>query len=165
MVDEEGKVIGGCYGTCDDEFPTSLRAELAAVIACLRRAVTPITIYVDNKAVVQGSAAGRLGTVTAKILAADLWDTYWSLVENFGGGVEILKCKGHATSLDIAEGRATTYTKKGNDGADLYAVAGRDWAEALSPTEEARAMYAEQVKFYRYSLFFQGGMEGGHGRR
>ena len=137
-------------------IPISLRAELAGVIAVLRMAATPITIDVDNLAVVQGSAAGRHVTVSAKNPAADLWDTYWSLVENFGGGVEILKCKGHATSLDIAEGRATTYTKKGNDGADFYAVAGRDWAEALSPTEEARAAYAEQVKFYRYLLFFQG---------
>ena len=128
-----------------------LRAELAAAIACLRRAVTPITIYVDNKAVVQGCAAGRLGTVTAKNPAADLSDTYWGLVEDSGGqGVEVLKCKGHATSVDIAEGRATTFTKNGNDGADYYAVAGRDWAEDLSHTESARGAYAESVNFYRY---------------
>jgi len=125
------------------------------VIAVLRVAVMPITIYVDNKAVVQGSAAGRHATVSAKNPAADLWDMYWSLVENFGGGVEILKCKGHATSVDIAEGRATTFTKHGNDGAGFHAVAGRDWAEALSPTDADRAIYEEQVKFYRYLLFFQ----------
>ena len=41
----------------------------------LRMAATPITIYVDSLAVVQGSAAGRHVTVSAKNLAADLWDT------------------------------------------------------------------------------------------
>ena len=48
-VDEWGNVMGGCDGTCSDEFPTSLRAELVAVIACLRRAATPIIIYDDKK--------------------------------------------------------------------------------------------------------------------
>ena len=72
-VDELGNVTGGCYGTCSDEFPTSLRAELSGVIAVLRMAVMPITIDVDNKAVVQGSAAGRQLTVSAKNHAAALW--------------------------------------------------------------------------------------------
>ena len=65
-VDEFGKVTGGCYGTCSDDFHTSLRVELIAVIQCLRRAATPIRIYVDNNSVVKGSKAVRSETFAVK---------------------------------------------------------------------------------------------------
>ena len=54
LVDESGKVIAGLYGPCPDAFPTSLRAELQAVVQMLRLALPPLTIWVDNKAVVDG---------------------------------------------------------------------------------------------------------------
>ena len=132
---------------------TSLRAELTGAINDLRRAAPPIRIHVDNSSVVKGFAAGKSETVTANNPAADLWRLFWNLIEDFGRGVEILKCKGHATQLDIAEGRATVFTKNGNDGADRYAVYGREWAEDLAPTDYARAEFAETVKFYPYLLF------------
>ena len=40
------------------------------------------------------------------------------MIEQIGEGVEIVKCKGHATELDIAEGRATRFTKNGTGQTD-----------------------------------------------
>ena len=59
LVDDEGHLIAGLYGTCPDRYPTSLRAELYGVMHMLRLAVAPLTIWVDNQNVVSGFVNGR----------------------------------------------------------------------------------------------------------
>ena len=155
-VNEEGAITCGFDGTCDEEFPSALRAELQGVTQCLRHALPQLIIHVDAKLVVDGWFAGRHYCVCAESSAADLWRILWDLLDDIGPGIELVKCKGHATDLDIAEGRATVFTKVGNGHADLYAVTGRELAEDLSPTEVHRKAFKEATSFYRYLLWFCG---------
>ena len=85
-IDEEGKVIGGAYGTCPDYFPSSLRAELWGVLQTLRHAMPPITIFVDNAGVVDGYAKGKEWCCHSGRAAADLWRQLWWKCEDLGGG-------------------------------------------------------------------------------
>ena len=51
-------------------------------------------------------------------------------------GIQIRKCKGHATAADVAAGRATEFTKLGNDHADHYAGKGVDVGAEILPGGE-----------------------------
>ena len=104
LVDDAGAVIASIYGPCPDVFPTSLRAELWAVIQMLELALPPLTIWVDNKNVVDGWARGKTWCCSSSRPAADLWKRFWWLLEDIGEGVLLRKCKGHATSADIERG-------------------------------------------------------------
>ena len=44
MINNEGKVLGGIYGTGPDCFPTSLRAGLWGVLQTLRHGCPPLTL-------------------------------------------------------------------------------------------------------------------------
>ena len=48
LVDAEAKVVAGLYGPCPDPFPSSLRAELRAIIQLLPLASPPLVIWVDK---------------------------------------------------------------------------------------------------------------------
>ena len=54
LVDEEGSIRHGLYGSCPDAFPTSLRAELWGLLKILELALPPLVIWVDNAEVVGG---------------------------------------------------------------------------------------------------------------
>ena len=73
LFNDEAKIIAGLYCTCPDACPTSLRAELWAVIQMLTLALPPLTIWVDNKEVVDGWGRGRTWCCAAVRPAADLW--------------------------------------------------------------------------------------------
>jgi len=151
LVNEDGQVIAGLYGPCPDLFPTSLRAELWAVIQLLHLALPPITIWVDNKGVVDGWARGRVWCCSSARPAADLWLQFWRLVEDIGiEGIQICKCKGHATEADVQAGRSTAFLKRGNDHADHFAGRGADVAEDQVPSEEAHAAYLEAKRWYAW---------------
>ena len=77
IIDDDGLVVAGICGTCPDFFPTSLRAELWAVLQVLRHALPPITIWVDNDGVVGGYARGREWCCNSDRPAADLWRKLW----------------------------------------------------------------------------------------
>ena len=77
MVDEEGLVLFGIYGTCPDFFPTSLRAELWGALQTLRHASPPVTLWVDNDGVVEGFRKGRAWCCDSSRPAADLWKAFW----------------------------------------------------------------------------------------
>jgi hypothetical protein len=134
-----GEVIFGAYGTCPDYFPTSLRAELWALLQVLRHAQPPVTIWVDNAGVVDGFGRGRQWCVASCRPAADLWSLVWQKVEDLGGAdISVVKVKGHATVADIEAGRSTLWQKAGNDHVDHFAKRGSQLAEHLSSTADRR---------------------------
>ena len=62
--------------------------------------------------------------------------------------MEILKCKGHATELDVDEGRATIRRLNGNACADKFPVRGTIVAEARAPPSNTD--FKGITAFYRY---------------
>ena len=121
LVNENGAIQHGLYGSCPDAFPTSLRAELWGLLKMLELAIPPLTVWVDNAGVVNGWHKGPAWCTAAARPAADLWRQVWRVLDDIGGGIVIRKCKGHATEADVAAGRATVFTKTGNEQADHYA--------------------------------------------
>ena len=134
-----------------DAFPTSLRAELWAVLQMLQLALPPLRIYVDNKGVVDGWRRGRTWCCAASRPAADLWSQIWHKLLDIGTeGIEICKCKGHATEADVLEGRSTPFLRKGNDHADHFAGRGVEVAEAMSPSGGDAEAYRRALRWYKW---------------
>ena len=153
LVNEAGLVIAGIYGPCPDAFPTSLRAELQAVIQMLKLALPPLTIWVDNKGVVDGWVKGKTWCCSSSRPAADLWAQFWHLVDDIGTEhLRIEKCKGHATAGDVAAGRASEFTRVANDNADHFAGRGVDCAEHQSPSSAEKARYTEAKRWYQWLM-------------
>jgi hypothetical protein len=151
LVDSDGQVIHGIYGPCPDAFPTSLRAELWAVLEMLRMALPPLRIWVDNKGVVDGWHRGRTWCCSSSRPAADLWKQVWDKLDDIGvDGIEVRKCKGHATEADVHAGRSTEFLRRGNDHADHFAGRGVDIAEHMSPSAAHKAAYREAHRWYRW---------------
>jgi hypothetical protein len=153
MIDSQGLVLGGIYGTCPDFFPSSLRAELWGVLQTLRHACPPITIWVDNAGVVEGITKGRRWCCDSRRPAADLWRMIWWKVDDLGAedeGVLIRKVKGHATAADVEAGRSTVWHKAGNDHADHFAGRGSVLAEELSSTLQDREVFKQAKAWYRW---------------
>ena len=138
-VNEDGQVIFGVYGTCPDWSPSSLRAELWALLMVLRHALPPITIWVDNDSVVKGFKKGKAWCVCSRRPAADLWDKIWAKVADLGEqGIAVKKVRGHASQADVDAGLATLLRKTGNDHADHFAKRGSALSEHLSNTHQQR---------------------------
>jgi len=149
LVNSEAEVIAGFYGPCPDPFPTSLRAELMAVIQLFRMALPPVTIWVDNKGVVDGWTHGRAWCCASARPAADLWKQFWDKIDDIGAeGISIKKCKGHATVAGVEAGRSTNFPKIGNEHADHFAGRGVQAAEGQSSSSMAREAYREARRWY-----------------
>ena len=78
------------YGPCDDAFPSSLRAELWAILHTLRMAIPPLTIWTDSEGVVERWSKGETWCCAACRLAADLWRDIWRLLGDMGPVVSML---------------------------------------------------------------------------
>jgi len=63
-------------------------------------------------------------------------------------GLDVRKCKGHATEADVAAGRSTAFLKTGNEHADHFAGQGAQMAEQQSPSELLRAGYRQARQWY-----------------
>ena len=150
LVDENAKVIAGLYGTCSDYIPSAYRAELHGLLNMLRLAMPPLTIWVDNQNVVTGWLRGREWCCASSRAAADLWRMIWDLLDDIGGGIEILKVKGHATEADISTGRITKFLQEGNGHADHNAGQGAVISEEDLPSEMQIKAYMEAKSWYRW---------------
>ena len=153
ICDAKGKCLFGIYGPNPHCFPTAFNAEMLAVIRMLMFCTPPIRIWTDNQAVVDGWLIGEAWTTGSGKTAADLWRQFWFHIKSLrtkhqGARVDILKCKGHATELDVDCGRATIRTLNGNACADTFAVRGTIVAEARAPPSSTH--YRAIIAFYRY---------------
>ena len=111
-----------------------------------------MVIWVDNKEVVDGFGRGRTWCCAAARPAADLWKRLWDLVADIGPGIDIRKCKGHATMADVTAGRSTAFYRVGNDNADHFAGRGVDLAEHEVPSEQLKAQYRVAQQWYAWLL-------------
>jgi ribonuclease HI len=151
LVDVNGLIIAGLYGTCGDRFPTAFRAELRAVVQMLRHALPPLTIWTDNSGVVDGWTNGREWCCSSARSAADLWREFWWILGDMClDGISIRKCKGHATEADVEAGRSSAFLRAGNDHADYFAGRGVDIEEHEVPAEAARQAYNVAKQWYTW---------------
>ena len=151
IVDDAGDVIFGLHGPCADTFPTAFRAELRAVCELLVVVVPPITIWVDNKELLDGVAKGEQWCCSSARAAADLWRIFWHKLSDIGpDGISLVKTKGHATDADVQSGRSTAFQQRGNSNADHFAGRGVDIAVSCSPNAAALAAYREATSWYKW---------------
>ena len=54
LVNNDGEIMRGLYGTCPDEFPTSLRSELWGLLKMLEMTIPPLCIWIENQGVIDG---------------------------------------------------------------------------------------------------------------
>ena len=144
-IDAQGEVVWTQQGVCGEPQASIYRAELTAVLETLRVAVPPLTIHVDNAAVVQGIQDGKQATTRAGREAADLWRQVWHLMDEIGDGVRVSKVKAHTSWWDVWDGKITLRDRGGNEAADAAAKAMLNEALLEAPirnfsVQAARAM-------------------------
>ena len=130
-----GNLVAAIFGSCNELYPTIVRAELRAIEEALRRAVAPITVYTDNAEVVTGYQRGSVWCSRANRDGADILIRIWKLIDEVGE-VRLCKVKAHATSIDVEEGRITQRLQAGNAAADHFAVLARLRVEESNPTDQ-----------------------------
>ena len=153
VVDGEGNIQWGIYGTCPDAYASSLRAELWAVLGLIRYAVPPLAIGVDNAEVVEGWRAGSAFCCNPKREGADLWRNIWSILRDIGeGGISVFKVKAHLAMDEVQAGTISLRDWRGNAAADRMAVRGAMLAERKAPREEGDGHLKRALRFYRWAV-------------
>ncbi len=120
-VTEDGVVLWRLQGIIGEPHPSILRAELTALRETLRMAAPPLTVYIDNKQVVDGIDKGRAFCTASNADAADIWREVWHLIEEIGPGLSVRKVRAHTTWWDVIAGRIDPFLRWGNAEADKAA--------------------------------------------
>ena len=152
IVDDSESPPWGKYGTCHEQCPTVLRAELRALVEILRITVGPLDIFVDNAEVVEGVQRGRAWGCNPKRDGADLWRQVWDRLDEIGPGVRVCKVKAHLTFQDVLGGRIPWSNWIGNGIADAWAKAACDYAMRTAPTQWIHAEWHKACTFYRWAV-------------
>ena len=153
VVDEEGRIRWGIYGTCPDCYASSIRAELWGMLSLLRYAVPPLSIGVDNAEVVRGWESGRVFCCNPKREGADLWRGIWDILGDLGQeGVSVYKVKAHLSVERVQDGSSTLRDWRGNAAADRMAVKGAMLAERKAPREAGDAHLKRALRFYKWAV-------------
>jgi hypothetical protein len=71
-------------------------------------------------------------------------------VDDIGGtsGIQVRKCKGHATDEDVASGKSSIFLRAGNDHADYFAGRGVDIEDEEVPSQVQRQSYLVAKRWY-----------------
>ncbi len=141
-VTEDGEVLWRLQGIMGEPHPTIMRAELTALRETLRMAAPPLTIYVDNKQVVDGFGRGKAYCTAATTDAADIWREVWHLVDEIGPGLSVLKVRAHTTWWDVIAGKIDPFHRWGNAEADRSAKEALRVAIAEAPHHAYNAQLA-----------------------
>jgi hypothetical protein len=84
-----------------------------------------------------------------------LWREFWYQISEMGSdGIQIKKCKGHATDADVFSGASSVFLRAGNDHAEYYAGKGVDIEEEEVPAEAARQAYTVARQWYTWLAAF-----------
>ncbi len=151
-VDTNGKELWAMSGTCSEVNASIFRAELKAVMETLRIAVPPLRIHVDNAQVVHGFSEGEEWCVGAGREAADMWRDVWHMMNEIGGGVEVVKVPAHTTWWQVLTGAVSLKDHLGNTAADREAKAAMRAAMVQSSTVSFNACLARAVGWARWML-------------
>ncbi len=142
------------HGTCAEDYPSVIRAELKAVLQALRVALPPLCLHIDNAEVVEGLGRGREWCVAPNRDGAEVWQSIWYYLDEIGGGVTHRKVKAHTAIEDIELGIVTKRDRIGNEAADAQAKAGARLAERLSPTLAPRLELVKAVRWLYWARRF-----------
>ncbi len=144
-VDDDGRILWTLRGICGEPFASVYRAELRAVLETLRVAVPPLTIHLDNAAVVRGFTRGEAWCTRVGGEASDIWREVWHRWRDIGGGVQIKKVRAHTSVLDIVRGRITEADRNGNAAADKAAKEALAAAKAEAPADNYNTHLARAI--------------------
>ena len=140
VVDSEGRWRWTAKGTVAGLDCSSFRAELQALLEVLRVTVPPLTIYVDNQAVVDGVNKGEEWCTRSGASCAVLWKKVWAILKDLEGQeVVVQKVKAHTTWIQVLARMITYKNHIGNGWADQAAKEAQSVAEQMSPTQGVRA--------------------------
>ncbi len=150
LCPDRDAVEWGMHGTCTEDYPSVVRAELRAVLQALRLALPPLCLHIDNAEVVEGLHRGREWCVAPSRDGADIWRDIWHYMDELGGGVTHKKVKAHTDAEDIELGIVTRRDRAGNEAADAEAKAGARLAERLSPTLAPRLELVKAIRWLHW---------------
>ena len=135
VMSEEGEWLWTAKGTVAGPDCSSFRAELKALFAVLHVAVPPLTVLVDNKAVVDGVKHGEKWCTNSKAAYADLRGQVWRILNELEGqGIAVVKVRAHTSWWDVLSGSIAHIDHVGNSLADKAAKSATAAAESLAPT-------------------------------
>ncbi len=144
---DRDEVEWAMHGTCAEDYPSVVRAELQAVLQALRLALPPLCLHIDNAEVVEGLQRGREWCTAPNRDGAEVWQRIWFYLDELGGGVTHRKVKAHTAVEDIELGVVTKRDRVGNEAADAQAKAGARLAERLSPTLAPRLELVKAIRW------------------
>ena len=97
------RLISGIFGTLPGPCQTVPRAELHAIVEVLRVTIRPAWIHTDHFNILTAIAKGKAHTTSPGHPNADLWNTFWGIIEDLGDGMPTLDFLGsRGTSLRTA---------------------------------------------------------------
>ncbi len=149
-VTEEGEIRWRLQGILGEPHPSILRAELTALRETLRIAAPPLTVYVDNKQVVEGVNKGKAYCTASTTDAADIWRDVWHLIEEIGPGLSVQKVRAHTTWWDVLAGRISPFHRWGNAEADRSAKEALRVAISEAPHHAYNAQLARAFLWARW---------------
>ncbi len=124
---EDGQVRGRAYGNLPSPLQTVPGAEVLGMLSALRHAMPPLTLWVDCQMLLDGIASGRAWCTSASRPFAGYWAQVWAIIgDDYGAnGYTFNKVKAHRSAARAGEeGPLGTWTKEGNDEADVLAKKG-----------------------------------------
>ena len=84
-------------------------------------------------------------------VAADLWRWFWDKIDDIDSeSIRLVKTKGHATDVEVQEGRSTAFERRGNDNADHFAGRGVEVALQQLPNLKDIQDYKEVRSWYMW---------------
>ena len=95
IADDALHAVWGQYDHCGEVFASVLRSEFRAVVELFRITIGPITVHVNNKAVVDGVQNGCGWCCDARREADHFWRQLWDRSEDLRGLVRVVKVKAH----------------------------------------------------------------------
>jgi ribonuclease HI len=133
VLKADGKVLGGATGGIEGKAQTVPRAELFAVVHFLEHVIGHVTLYIDNKYVVDGIAKLRGGwRAEPKTEHGDLWGRFAEHVDGRLRQVDTRKIKSHLE-------KAAAMTA----GVPLFAWEADRVADVLADEAAARHQYTD----------------------
>ncbi len=142
--------LWGSFGSLPERYPTSLRAELTAILHALRAARGRINIYSDNAEAVLGFRMGRSWCTHPLRDGADIWRDIWARTDELGAVPNVLKVKAHLSEDAVLDGRIALKDWWGNRLADQLACRGVILARSSSPTARVEAAYRRAIRWIKW---------------
>ena len=113
----------------------------------------PLTVYVDNQAVVDGVSKGEEWCTRSGASCAALWRRVWAILRDLEGQeIAVQKIKAHTTWLQVLARVISHEHHVGNGLADQAAKEAQRAAENASPTAGVRSQMKRAVLWLKWAM-------------